>query len=1008
MTRVWVIRNDEFPASDLVAGGFVSIGWDRIGDLTAVGDDQVAIRRLVSQVYPEEKEGSFPVSAGMLRRFAFDMREGDIVVAPDRQTRLINIGMVGGPYHFAADGSAHPHRRAVEWLVTGISRSTLSQPALNEIGSALTLFEVRRHVDEFARLLADGGHPVKIAAAPLTGLGRGEEALRDLSDEYLRAMRGGDSVFTPGRPVWTPDAAQELLRVFVDRPDEGGRSFEQKLDDQLEGASDEAVQLFAELWCLSLAPLADYTPAKKRQLLTWVLAKMSSPVQLPPVVDTGLEAGAFKGGVAFKTRRPFQIALLIRVAVAVLSLADGGREAALADPQAFEEVLSSIADPNEPAQRCALRWFLFPDFYLPIVSDKHRKALRDAFADLLDGTASNLDQELHQISNALSEGGTVDVELYRPPLLDRWDPGRTLSGIPPTPQEVADRNEFKTPRYAMASAAIGTVSDGEWTTYTDVSAVAGLTPGQVGGYIDKVHHDAGHRVIKIDGSTYTLEQREALEVEGIPFDAEGIADPSRMVTKEDLHDRMEVRGLLPKVARRAWLVRGSNVNGQDFVPSWLAQARVTLPATSLREVESGIDRDHLKPIVEEDYAHASYAARAEKLDEFHAFLSRMQPGHLIVAIDQGRLNLGEITGGVAYQPSVDGGATLVRDVEWQGSTAVDRLPGDLIARLKVQRDVLDLTQNLDLLEKLLVADEVGVELDDAAPLVLRDATDELAADLHVDRHWLQECVELLRDRPQMIFYGPPGTGKTYIAQALGEHLAGENVRLVQFHPSYSYEDFFEGFRPTTSGGFELRPGPMRRIVDQAVANPRDAHVLIIDEINRGNLAKVFGELYFLLEYRDRNVELLYGDGDFTLPANVLLIGTMNTADRSIALVDAAMRRRFAFVALHPSEPPISDMLRTWLHRRGRPERVADLLGELNRQIVDPDFKVGPSYFMRERVFETGGLERVWRTSILPLLDEHHFGEMSGDEVRARYGYAAISERVDRPQFENDDASPRSD
>src|SRR5699024_1872782 len=103
--------------------------------------------------------------------------------------------------------------------------------------------------------------------------------------------------------------------------------------------------------------------------------------------------------------------------------------------------------------------------------------------------------------------------------------------------------------------------------------------------------------------------------------------------------------------------------------------------------------------------------------------------------------------------------------------------------------------------------------------------------------------------------------------------------------------------------------------DQAEANPSTPYVLIIDEINRGNLAKIFGELYFLLEYRDKSVDLLYASGDdkgFRLPRNVLIIGTMNTADRSIALVDAAMRRRFSFVSLHPSEPPVDGVLRSWL------------------------------------------------------------------------------------------------
>ncbi|NLH71296.1 MAG: AAA family ATPase, partial [Brooklawnia sp.] len=131
---------------------------------------------------------------------------------------------------------------------------------------------------------------------------------------------------------------------------------------------------------------------------------------------------------------------------------------------------------------------------------------------------------------------------------------------------------------------------------------------------------------------------------------------------------------------------------------------------------------------------------------------------------------------------------------------------------------------------------------------------------------------------------------------------------------------------------------------------------------------------------------------FTLPKNVYLIGTMNTADRSIALVDAAMRRRFAFVSLHPSQPPTQEVLRRWLAASERDGAVADLLDELNRLIEDPDFKIGPSYFMRAAVYEPGGLERTWRTAILPLLEEHHYGD--GVDVGARYGLSTIRTRVE--------------
>ena len=148
---------------------------------------------------------------------------------------------------------------------------------------------------------------------------------------------------------------------------------------------------------------------------------------------------------------------------------------------------------------------------------------------------------------------------------------------------------------------------------------------------------------------------------------------------------------------------------------------------------------------------------------------------------------------------------------------------------------------------------------------------------------------LLEEKKQVIFQGPPGTGKTFVADKLARHLAGreDHCRIVQFHPSYSYEDFVRGYRPTLHDGrqpgFEIRDGPFLRIARRAKNDPDGKYFLVIDEINRGNLAKVFGELYFLLEYRDKPMELMYRNAEeprFTMPGNLYIVGTMNTADRS--------------------------------------------------------------------------------------------------------------------------------
>lgn len=258
---------------------------------------------------------------------------------------------------------------------------------------------------------------------------------------------------------------------------------------------------------------------------------------------------------------------------------------------------------------------------------------------------------------------------------------------------------------------------------------------------------------------------------------------------------------------------------------------------------------------------------------------------------------------------------------------------------------------------------------------------ELADDLLLDVDFIRELETLLRDKRQMVFYGPPGTGKTFVAQKFAEVLTSGvkgAIAIVQFHPSYAYEDFIEGFRPavTASGqpGFVLKDGPLKRLAERAGADPGQTHILIIDELNRGNIAKVFGELYFLLEYRDASLTLQYSDSPFSLPKNLWIIGTMNTADRSIALVDAALRRRFYFQKFFPNEAPLKGLLHRWFARHNIGMGwIADVVDKANDKLGDRHASIGPSHFLRKDLDERW-VRRIWELSVLPTIEEHFFGE----------------------------------
>ena len=296
-------------------------------------------------------------------------------------------------------------------------------------------------------------------------------------------------------------------------------------------------------------------------------------------------------------------------------------------------------------------------------------------------------------------------------------------------------------------------------------------------------------------------------------------------------------------------------------------------------------------------------------------------------------------------------------------------------------------------------------LPDPGPYTLEDASQ----DLFLSAGGIESLVELLKRKKNLILQGPPGTGKTYVAQRLAWLVTGkrsaDRIEAVQFHQSYGYEDFVRGYRPTATGGFDLEDGPFLRFCARAREASDRPHVLIIDEINRGNLSRIFGELLMLIEADKRDpawaVRTAYARPDepaFHVPANLHLIGAMNTADRSLALVDYALRRRFAFSTVEPAFG--GQGFDRHLADGGVPEpmrrRIRTRLEALNRQIrehpqLGEGFQIGHSYFCRPPKGLAG--DDAWngwytdvvRYEIEPLLREYWFD----DAERARNALTAL-------------------
>ena len=753
----------------------------------------------------------------------------------------------------------------------------------------------------------------------------------EAAERWKRDCLIGDGSLFSKAHLWTLDNINQFKNYFVDNLIYGSdQTFYEKFEIQLASAPAEVKQLSAEMIYVLLLFPSNITARKKAEDIRLVWSWSGSNVdEIFPALESSFAEGVGSTGMAYNNLRWAELVFFTTWLSAFKSLPVSERERLLSDPWIFGNWLDKTEGSDKRQFRHITLFLLFPDFFETSSSRNQKNQLLSAFQAKV-GSGSPLiassdsdwvkkDKNIYFVRDQLTKEAGEPINFYLSPHKELW-----LTAPEDDLAEVDMRELIKTILEKYPSARASTSFGGQ------------------------------HEIRALF---------------------------------EKLKDSISSLGYIK--SNPNFLVKYSYGKGNWAETPWLAildkrETTTTQKGTYVVILfRSDGDGCHLKlgqGVTEITKDFGSGAAATAELQRRADQVRAMFPEMMNTAFDQ------------AAAENIEKRASLTG--LYEASTIYSKY---------YKRDSMPLNEEIASDIKTLVdcyEQYVDEEMGEVAESVNNEPVniesysyDDALQDLFMSKAELESVVETAKRKKNIILQGPPGVGKTFVSKRLAYLLMGKKdplkIEFVQFHQSYSYEDFVQGWRPNSSGGFDLKNGSFYEFCEKARKDPGNTYVFIIDEINRGNLSKIFGELLMLIEGDKRgpenSIKLTYSESDrdrFSVPSNVFLIGLMNTADRSLALVDYALRRRFAFFNLSPQLD--SDKFKDLITRAGGSaelvNKVRSRIGALNQVIsnerrdLGPGFQIGHSYFCPSAAISSDAqwYADVINTEIKPLIEEYWF------------------------------------